>query len=63
VSSLQAYAVATLGFLAGALASNRVKDLSLRGFQRAVLFAAAGEFPALLGLVGSFLAIRGLYPH
>lgn len=60
VAALQAYAVSTLGFLAGALASNRVKDLSIQGFQRAVLFAVAGEVPALLGLVWAFLAIGKL---
>ncbi len=62
VSALQAYAVATFGFLAGALASNRVRDLGLRGFQRAVLLAVAGEVPALFGLVLAFLAIGALYP-
>jgi hypothetical protein len=60
VAALQAYAVATLGFLAGALASNRIRDLSLQGFQRALLVAVAGELPALLGLVWGFLAIGSL---
>ncbi len=62
VAAMQAYAVATLGFLAGAWASNRVRDLSRNGFQRAVLFAVAGEVPALVGLVAAFLAIGALYP-
>jgi len=60
VASLQAYAIATLGFLAGALASNRIQDLSLRGYQRALLFVAVGELPAVLGLVWAFLAIGKL---
>ncbi len=62
VSSLQAYSVATLGFLAGAVASNRFQDLSESGYQRALLFAVAGELPAVIGLVAAFLAIQGLYP-
>lgn len=60
VAALQAYSVATLGYLAGAFASNRIRDLSLRGFQRALGFAVAGEFPAVLGLVWAFLAIARL---
>lgn len=60
VAAMQAYGIATLGFLAGAVASNRVKDLSLQGFQRALGFVVAGEFPALLGLVWAFLAIGKL---
>lgn len=60
VGAFQAYTVATLAFPAAALASNRVRDTSQRGFLRAVVLMEAGELPVLLGLVWAFLAIGGL---
>lgn len=60
VSAFQAYAVASLAIPASAAVSNRVRDLSARGFTRALMIADLGELPILLGLVMGFLAISGL---
>ncbi len=62
ISALQAYAVASLAVPIAAAASNRVRDLSARGFTRALMVAEIGELPILLGLVMGFLAIGGLTP-
>lgn len=60
VGALQAYTVATLAFPAAALASNRVRDMSQRGFMRAVIVMELGEVPVLAGLILGFLALTGL---
>lgn len=60
VSALQAYAVASLAIPVAAAASNRVRDLSARGFARALMIAEVGELPILLGLVMGFLALAAL---
>ncbi len=60
VSALQAYAVAGLAIPVAAAVSNRVRDLSARGFGRALMIADMGELPIVLGLVIGFLALRGL---
>ncbi len=60
VSALQAYAVASVAIPVAAAASNRVRDLSARGFTRALMIAELGELPILLGLVMGFLAMAGL---
>jgi len=62
VTAMQAYAVASLAIPVSATASNRVQDLSSRGFSRALMIAELGELPILLGLVMGFLAIGGLSP-
>lgn len=60
VSAFQAYAVASLAIPVSAVVSNRVRDLSARGFTRALMIVDLGEIPIILGLVWGFLAIRGL---
>ncbi len=60
VAALQAYALASLAMPIAAAASNRVRDLSARGFSRALLVAELGELPILLGLVMGFMALSGL---
>lgn len=60
ISAFQAYAVASLAIPASAAVSNRVRDLSARGFTRAAMIADLGELPIILGLVMGFLAIAGL---
>ncbi len=60
VAALQAYAVASVAIPVAALVSNRVRDLSARGFGRALAIEEIGELPILLGLVLGFLAIAGL---
>ncbi len=62
VAALQAYAVASIAIPVAAAVSNRVRDLSARGFSRALMIAEIGELPILLGLVMGFLAIAGLSP-
>lgn len=60
VSALQAYAMASLAIPVAAAVSNRVRDLSSRGFMRALAVAEAGELPIIVGLVLGFLALTGL---
>lgn len=60
VAALQAYAVASVAVPVAAAVSNRVRDLSARGFSRALMIADLGELPIILGLVMGFLAIGGL---
>ncbi len=60
ISALQAYAVASLAIPIAAAVSNRVRDLSLRGFSRALMVMEFGELPVLLGLVMGFLAMAAL---
>ncbi len=60
VTAFQAYAVAGLAIPVAAAASSRVRDLSARGFRRALMIAELGELPILLGLVMGFLAIGKL---
>ena len=60
ISSFQAFAVGTIAFPAAAGFSNRVRDLSQRGFLRAVRILEVGELPVLVGLVLVFLALRAL---
>jgi hypothetical protein len=60
VNAFQAFAVASLAIPASAAVSNRVRDLSARGFTRALMIADVGELPILLGLVMGFLALGGL---
>ncbi len=62
VTALQAYAVASLAIPVAAAVSNRVRDLSARGFMRALLIAEIGELPIILGLVMGFMALAGLMP-
>ncbi len=62
VSALQAYSLACLAIPVTAWVSNRVRDLSGRGFTRALLIEDVGELPLLLGLVLVFLALSGLTP-
>jgi hypothetical protein len=60
VASFQAFAVGTIAFPVAAGFSNRVRDLSQRGFVRAILIMDIGELPVLVGLVQGFLALRAL---
>ncbi|HYM40752.1 MAG TPA: hypothetical protein VEY12_11550 [Thermoplasmata archaeon] len=60
VSAFQAYAVASVAIPVSAAVSNRGRDLSARGFVRALMIADLGELPVILGLVLGFLAIGGL---
>ncbi len=62
IAALQAYAVASVAIPIAAAVSNRVRDLSARGFSRALMIAEIGELPILLGLVMGYLAIAGLAP-
>ncbi len=62
VTALQAYSVASLAIPVTAAVSNRVRDLSARGFMRALMIAEIGELPIILGLVMGFMAIAGLTP-
>ncbi len=60
IGSFQAFAVGTVAFPVAARFSNRVRDLSQRGFTRAILIMEVGELPVLVGLVQTFLALRSL---
>ena len=60
IGSYQGFAVGTIAFVAAAGFSNRVRDLSQRGFLRAVRILEVGELPVLVGLVLIFLALRAL---
>jgi hypothetical protein len=60
VSAFQAYVVATLAYPVATFVSNRIRDLSTRGFTRALLIMEMGELPVLLGLIWGFLAIGDL---
>jgi hypothetical protein len=59
VSALQAFSIGILAYPVAAFASGRVHDLSPRGFTRILLVLAAGEVPAVFGLL---LVIQALYP-
>jgi hypothetical protein len=60
ISSFQAFAVGTVAFPVAAGVSNRIRDLSQRGFARALLIMEVGELPVLVGLVLALLALRAL---
>ena len=60
IGSFQAFAVGTVAFPAAGGFSNRVRDLSQRGFMRAILIMEVGELPVLVGLVQVLLALRSL---
>jgi hypothetical protein len=60
VTAFQAYTVASLAIPVSAAVSNRVRDLSARGFTRALMIMDLGELPIIVGLVMGFLAIGGL---
>jgi len=60
IGSFQAFAVGTVAFPAAAGFSNRIRELSQRGFTRAILIMEIGELPVLIGLVQTFLAIGSL---
>ena len=60
IASFQAFAVGTVAFPVAAGVSNRVRDLSQRGFMRAILIMELGELPVLVGLVQTFLALGSL---
>jgi len=57
IGSFQAFAVGTVAFPAAAGFSNRIRELSPRGFTRAILIMEIGELPVLVGLVQTFLAL------
>ena len=59
-AAFQAFALAVVAFPVAAWVSNHVKNLSGRGFARALIVMEAGELPVLLGLVLGFLAIDAL---
>jgi hypothetical protein len=59
-AAFQAFALAVVAFPVAAWVSNHVKNLSGRGFARALIVMEAGELPVLLGLVLGFLAIEAL---
>lgn len=61
VGAFQAFTVATLAFPAAALASNRVRDMSQRGFLKAVIVMELGELPVVVGLVLGFFALSALH--
>jgi hypothetical protein len=60
IGSFQAFALGTVAFPVAAGVSNRVRDLSQRGFIRAILIMELGELPVLVGLVQTFLALGSL---
>jgi len=60
IGSFQAFAVGTIAFPVAAVFSNRIRDLSQRGFTRALLILEIGELPVLVGLVQAFLALGSL---
>ncbi len=60
IGSFQAFAVGTVAFPIAAGFSNRIRDLSQRGFTRALLIVEIGELPVLVGLVQAFLALSSL---
>src|SRR5207249_2034549 len=60
IGSFQAFAVGTVAFPVAAGFSNRIRDLSQRGFTRALLLMEIGELPVLVGLVQAFLAVGSL---
>ena len=60
VRALGAFSLGTLGFLVAAIVSKGIRDLSGRGFIRAILLLEAGELPVLLGLVMAISAIGSL---
>ncbi len=60
IGSFQAFAVGTVTFPIAAVFSNRIRDLSQRGFTRALLILEIGELPVLVGLVQAFLALGSL---
>jgi hypothetical protein len=60
IGSFQAFSVGTVAFPVAAGFSNRIRDLSQRGFARALVILDVGELPVLVGLVLAFLALRSL---
>jgi hypothetical protein len=60
IGSFQAFGVGTVAFPVAAGFSNRIRDLSQRGFARALLIMDVGELPVVVGLVLAFLALRSL---
>jgi hypothetical protein len=60
VRALGAFSLGTLGFPVAAIVSKGIRDLSGRGFIRAILLLEAGELPVLLGLVMAISAIGSL---
>ncbi len=60
IAAFQGYAVASLAMPVAAAVSNRIQDLSKRGFSRALMVMEVGELPILLGLILGFLAMTGL---
>lgn len=60
VRAFVAFSLATLAFPVAAAVSNRIRDLSGRGFLRMILVLEAGEVPIVLGLVMGLLAIGSL---
>lgn len=60
ILSLQVFAVSTLAVLGSSGASGRVKDLSGRGFLRAIVTAEIGAFVPLTAFVWTFFQIGSL---
>jgi len=60
VSALEIFALSTLAVPVAAAASNRVRDLSGKGYLRALVTAEAGALISLLGFAWAFLRIEAL---
>ena len=60
IGSFQAFAVGTIAFPVAAGFANRFRDLSQRGFVRAIRILEVGELPVVVGLVLIFLSLRAL---
>jgi F0F1-type ATP synthase membrane subunit c/vacuolar-type H+-ATPase subunit K len=59
IPALQAFSIGVLAYPVAAFVSARVHNLSSRGFTRILLILAAGEVPAVFGLL---LTVQALYP-
>ncbi len=60
VRAFAAFALGTLAFPVAAAVSNRIRDMSGRGFLRILLIFEVGELPVVLGLIMGLLAIGSL---
>src|SRR3989454_2564199 len=60
IGSFQAFGVGPVAVSVAARFSQPIRDLSQRGFARALLIIDVGELPVVVGLVLAFLALRAL---